>query len=184
MPSPGRPRFLDENKQREVIALISHGCGIETAARYVGCSARTIYRETQRNQDFWDLFRKAELASSLNPLKTIHREAESNWRAATWLLERKVPQHFAPTHRDMIDPHDLGQMFDRFFDEVRRSIPDKATRARVLRRIKRTTMIAVHEATTKRKSPRLRAEKSPLRKPGEILPGEPPRKRPRLPPPQ
>jgi len=160
---PGRPRALDDIKKREVVPLISAGCGLETAANYVGCSPRTITRETRRYKEFWEQFRKAELASTLSPLQTIQQAAHSNWRAATWLLERKLPQYFAPTHRDMIDPNDLGQIFDRFMDEINRSIPDHETRQRVLRGIERATVTAIHEATTKRKNPKIRPRKSSLR---------------------
>jgi hypothetical protein len=163
MLKPGRPRALDEVKQREVLALISHGCGIETAANYVGCSARTIHRETRRNKEFWDRFRKAELAATLSPLQTVQRAAHENWRAATWLLERKLPQNFAPTHRSMIDPNDLGKILDRFFDEVNRSIPDRQMRDRILRRIQLATVTAVHESTTTRKNPKIRPRRSSLR---------------------
>ena len=183
MSNLGRPRSLDETKQREILALISAGCGIETVARYVGCSPRTVYRETRRNKEFWDRFRKAELASSLNALKTIQNAATTNWRAATWLLERQLPQNFAATHRDMIDPYDVGQIFDRFFDELRRSIPDEKMRRRIMKRIERTTMIAVHESTSKRKSPKTRPYPSELREPDEHTPGDPHPNRPRLPPP-
>ena len=92
----GRPRVLDETKQREILALISAGCGIETVARYVGCSPRTVYRETRRNKEFWDSFRKAELAASLNPLKTIQNAANTNWCAATWLLDAACPKASPP----------------------------------------------------------------------------------------
>jgi hypothetical protein len=183
MSNLGRPRALDETKQREILALISAGCGIQTAARYVGFSPRTVYREIRRDKEFWDSFRKAELASTITPLQTIKAAASTNWRAATWLLERKLPQNFAAAHRDMIDPHDLGQIFDRFFDELRRSTPNEKIRRRIMKRIERTTMVAVHESTTKRKSPRTTAHRSPLRKPGQYIPGDPPSKRPRLPPP-
>ena len=83
----------------------------------------------------------------------------------------------------MIDPHDVGQIFDRFFDELRRSIPNEKIRRRIMKRIERTTMIAVHEVQSKRKSPKTRPHPSPLRKPGEYIPGDPPSKRSRLPPP-
>ncbi|HZZ29193.1 MAG TPA: helix-turn-helix domain-containing protein [Pirellulales bacterium] len=170
MSKPGRPRALDDIKQREIIALVSSGCGVETAARYVGCSARTIYRETRRNKEFWERFRKAELASALSPLQTIQRAAHENWRAATWLLERKLPQHFAPTHRDMIDPEDLGQILDRFMEEICRNIPDKKARDRIVKRIEQGALVAVHEATTNRKNPKHRRRHSPL---SDLPPGGP-----------
>ena len=45
MPTTGRPRALDEVKRREVCALISAGCGVEGAARFVGCAANYDFDE-------------------------------------------------------------------------------------------------------------------------------------------
>ena len=42
---PGRPRFLDDEKRRQVCALISAGCNVHIAAHYVGCNSITIRRE-------------------------------------------------------------------------------------------------------------------------------------------
>ena len=39
MAKTGRPRVLDEVKQREVCALVSAGASVTQAAKYVSCSA-------------------------------------------------------------------------------------------------------------------------------------------------
>jgi hypothetical protein len=54
-------------------------------------------------------------------------------------------------------------------------------RRRIMKRIERTTLIAVHEAQSKRKSPKTRPYPSSLRKPDEHIPGDFTPKRPRLP---
>ena len=95
---PGRPRALDELKRRELIATIRAGCGLETAARYVGVSPRTVHRELRRNKQFWDQYRRAELRSRIGPLNTMGRAVRESWRAAAWMLERKSPRDFAKRH--------------------------------------------------------------------------------------
>jgi hypothetical protein len=93
--SIGRPRALDETKQREVCALLSAGCSIREAARYVGCAANTIRREAQRNDDFNSRIRKAETYARLSPLHAMQRAVATHWRAAAWMLERSDPERFA-----------------------------------------------------------------------------------------
>src|SRR5262249_43107882 len=124
--------------------------------------------------EFWDRYRKAELDSAISPLQTIKQAAASNWRAATWLLERKLPQNFAPTHRSMIDPNDVGAIFDRVFMEINRSLPPHPNiRRRIVRRIKRIALIAVHESTTKRKSPKIRPRPLGCANPAKSSPATP-----------
>jgi hypothetical protein len=77
MPSIGRPRALDEYKRREVCALISVGCGIEGAARYVGVNPTTIRREATRNPDFHEKLRNAELLERMNPGRYGRRNADT-----------------------------------------------------------------------------------------------------------
>src|SRR5262249_25669094 len=112
------------------------------------------FRETRRNKAFWDQYRKAELASALTPLRTIQNAAHSNWRAATWLLERKLPQNFAATHRRMIDPTDFDEVLQRIMDAIESAIPDSDLCIKIMRRISLAMRTEIHEATTNRKNPK------------------------------
>ena len=69
--SVGPPRVIDDVKRREICALVSVGCGLETAANYVGCSPSTIRREALRNEKFHDRLRAAEIASQVEPLRAV-----------------------------------------------------------------------------------------------------------------
>src|SRR2546427_717901 len=68
---PGRRRALDETKLREICALITAGCGITGAARYVSCAPSTIRREARRNPEFNEKLRRAILAAQLAPLNAL-----------------------------------------------------------------------------------------------------------------
>ncbi len=91
----GRPRVLDEGKQREVCALVSSGCSVTAAARYVDCAPNTIRRAADRDEAFGQRLREARLAAQLSPLRAMRKAAATHWRAAAWLLERTDPDQFA-----------------------------------------------------------------------------------------
>jgi tRNA C32,U32 (ribose-2'-O)-methylase TrmJ len=131
----GRPRALDNVKLREISALISAGCGLEGAARYVGCAASTIRREARRNPDFNEQLRRAHLAAELGPLNAMRNAANKHWRAAAWLLERTNAQRFAKQNVRHIKPEQLQQFSEVISGLLLQEIPDHNTRRRILRRL-------------------------------------------------
>ena len=135
MSTTGRPRALDEFKRREVCALVSVGCGIEGAARYVGVNPTTIRREALRNQDFHEKLRNAELASELDPLRAMRSAAATHWRAAAWLLERTNPDRFGRRRPDSISPGQLDEIFTEFFEQLLQQTPDSDALQRVMQHI-------------------------------------------------
>ena len=96
MATTGRPRALNEDKRKQVCGLVASGCGMDHAARHVGCSVRTIRREALRNPAFGEKLRRAELAAQLQPISAVRSAASKNWRAAAWLLERTQPRRVRP----------------------------------------------------------------------------------------
>src|SRR3954451_6770488 len=91
----GRPRALDDVKQREACALIAGGCGFREAARYVNCNVGTIRREADRNPAFAEQLRNSEAYAQVSPLKAMQQAAGTHWRAAAWMLERAFPDRFS-----------------------------------------------------------------------------------------
>lgn len=128
----GRPRALDDVKRREVCALLSAGCGLEGAARYVGCNPITIRREAARNPEFHEQLRAAELTAQVTPLQAMRKAASTHWRAAAWFLERTQPHHFAPRRPLTLSVEEvgfyIGQIMEVFDDEVH----DPAVRRRLI----------------------------------------------------
>lgn len=131
----GRPRALDEFKRREICALVSAGCGIGTAARYVGCNPVTIRREALRNPDFHERLRRAELAAELEPLQAMKRAASTHWRAAAWLLERSHPNRFGRRSAESVSPDQIESLMVQLGEAIAKELPDDATAERVARRI-------------------------------------------------
>ena len=70
-PGRGRRRILNEAKCQEVCSLVTAGCGIEDAARHVGCVPKTIFREARRNREFGKSLQEAQTAARLTRLNAI-----------------------------------------------------------------------------------------------------------------
>ncbi len=132
----GRPRLLDETKRREISALVSAGYGIAGAARYLGCSARTIRRESKRNEEFREQLQKAELAAELEPLRAIRSAAGKNWRAAAWLLERSDPDKYARRSAKSYTEADMAYLAEQMALALAEEVKDPAAYARLLARLK------------------------------------------------
>ncbi len=157
-----RKRALDAVKQREVCALISVGCGMDVAARYVGCNVRTIRREALRDAEFYEKLKQAEVQANLTPIDALRKAAQTHWRAAAWFLERTQPDRFGRqnqgkfTEREVIamieDVHNIvldevkdpaalrqigGRLEDYEFDNLREAWAAQASRPDVHRRYRR-----------------------------------------------
>lgn len=167
MPKSGRPRALDEAKQAEICALISQGCGMETAARYVACAASTIRREARRNRKFNAGLRRAYLNAELMPLNAVRRAAEKNWRAGAWLLERMNVQRFARQDPRYVTPEQVRDFVDVFTNAVLSSTQDDEVRRRLFQNAKKyfadiDREIRLEEAET---VPRSRRRRKPASRP-------------------
>jgi hypothetical protein len=105
--SLGRPPALDDPKRREICALLNAGLEFGEAARYVGCTPRTIRNEIRRNPVFRREVHDALLSARLAPEKLLRQAAGKNWRAAAWLLERTNPGAYARRPPSACAPEDL-----------------------------------------------------------------------------
>jgi hypothetical protein len=117
MSNAGRPRALDEIKRREVCALVSAGCSLRRAARYVGCAHTTITREARDNPEFGDRLRDAEIQAQLHPLRALRKAAATHWRAAAWWLERRESD-FARRPPDSISTARVRALLQNLLDVV------------------------------------------------------------------
>ncbi len=135
MAKTGRPRALNDDKRGQICGLVASGCALDHAARHVGCSVRTIRRETVRNPAFGESLRRAELSAQLQPLNSLRAAASKNWRAAAWLLERTKPDQFARRDPSALTPDALSAAIDNILEAIVDEIDDADIRGRVYRRI-------------------------------------------------
>ena len=118
MPRTGRPRALNDLKQRDVCTLTTVGFTLETIARFVGCAATTIRRELQRNPQFQEKFRQAQLSCEIGPLNNIRQAALTNWRAGVWYLERVNPHSFVKKNVRYITQEQLQLFMEQVVTEL------------------------------------------------------------------
>jgi hypothetical protein len=99
-PDPDRvpdPReVLDPGKKAMVLALLVAGFSRRAAAKRVGVSHTTIARAATRDKLFATQLLDAEWRTDYEALKLVRSAAreEKYWRAAAWLLERRLPDDF------------------------------------------------------------------------------------------
>lgn len=134
----GRPRVLDDVKKREIAALLSTGYSLHSAARYVGCSPKTIRREMERDEEFNERLRKAKLAARLEPLRALRNKASTHWRAAAWLLERIDPEQFARYDQRLYRPEEVSDLLANIratLDHHLKDIPSNIIASLLLSRV-------------------------------------------------
>jgi hypothetical protein len=132
-----RPRSLDDTKRQIICAMVSSGCGLQDAARYVNCSVRTIRREAERNPDFDDELRRSDVHAKLNPLRAMQQAIGTHWRAAAWFLERAFPERFGKRDRSVFGPREARQLLDEMLRIVNSEV-DPLQADRVEKRVKAT----------------------------------------------
>jgi hypothetical protein len=128
MPRTGRPRALDDNKQRDVCLMTTLGFTLENVARFIGCSASTIRRELRRNPAFLEKFRQAQLGCELGPLNTLRQAALTNWRAALLYLERMNPNAFVKKNVRYITQEQLQLFTEKIVTELTGNHDSKTSR--------------------------------------------------------
>jgi len=141
MAKRGRKPVLDETKRAEILAILSVGCSRRVAARYVGCSPRTIQNTADRDPAFAQQLCKASFQTELTFLKNIRDAAkkEQYWRAAAWGLERLNPRDFAQQKPGALSPDEVLELLDRLAEMVVEEVPVARYRKRLLRRIEQLT---------------------------------------------
>jgi hypothetical protein len=129
---------LDEKKRGEICGILAVGGTRALAARLVGCSASTIYRTAKRDPAFRLQLRQAEGRMEVLLLKFIADAAQnkSNWRAATWVLERKFPQRYGRRPPGVATVEQISRVLARFAELIAAEIPDAALRCQILKRLK------------------------------------------------
>lgn len=135
MAKSGRPRVMSEANKKKYCDLIALGYNIYQAAEFIGCSPLTIRREANRNPLFEADWRQAEVRMFVNPLVTLHQASRTDWKAASWLVERVMPGKFGKRRAGWLNEEDqmtqINELVECFFSVI----PDAKTRIKAVRRL-------------------------------------------------
>lgn len=123
--------ILTPAKRGLACQLAALGLPRREVALRLGCSPRTLRRERQRNPDFERLYDEAEAATLGRPLDHLKRLAETNWRAAAWLLERTKPRKFASRRPMALRPYDFDEACRQIVEAALREVADPELRSRL-----------------------------------------------------
>ena len=129
---------LDEQKRRQIIALITNGSSRRVAAQRVGCAASTVTRCAARDRKFALGLLEAEHAAEVLLLRRIQAAAEDpkHWRAAAWLLERRNPSDFYLRPPTLITPEQMKGFMEQFASFLHEDLPQKNYR-RIIHKIRK-----------------------------------------------
>lgn len=139
-----RPKFLNPERCRDLLAYVSAGLRLEHAARYVGCSVRTVRREADANDQFRRDLAAAELSVRSDPEKLMGRAAGSHWRAAAWMLERREPHRFGRRRADSCGPRELEEICTTIMEVALAAASDDRARRELYLKM----VAALREVTT------------------------------------
>ena len=152
----GRPPVLDDMKKGQILGIVGVGCSRRTAARFVGCDAKTIRNTAGRDPEFAGQLAHASQAAEIEYVRNINQAAkkEQYWRAAAWALERLNPEDFAKRSPGYLTPEEVRTLLDRVGEILLDEIPVARFRKAALKRLDR--LLAKIEPVTEA----LRAEDS------------------------
>jgi hypothetical protein len=133
----GRPPKLDNDKQHDILMLVSSGCTRRTAAQFVGCAHSTIHYTAAHNQEFAKKLEKAESHAIVSHLKNINQAAKfpPYWRASAWALERLRPDDYALHKPDVITAKQMSQILACLSQMIVDEVPIAAFRKNIIKKI-------------------------------------------------
>jgi hypothetical protein len=102
-----RTTKLTPEIQERIGEALRIGATHKHAAAYGGISETTFYEWLNRNPAFAEFIRAREGDASLYLLGLVSRAAQTDWRAASWILEHRWPEDYAVSR---IDIHHSGEV--------------------------------------------------------------------------
>ena len=127
MPKPGRPSKLTPELKERLLKAIRLGSTFETACQSTGISYRAFRLwmnkgENASSGEYFHFFQEVTRAiadAEMLLLSRIHAASQSDWRAASWVMERRWPERWSNTQRIEVQVSQrLEQQFDLFFESL------------------------------------------------------------------
>lgn len=119
----GRPSLFTQAKGRKIILAIKQGLTFKQAAAYGGVSYSTLNRWRKEGRaideghkedsgdgvlEFWKQLEQAQGQAAMRLLGVINRAAnKGDWKAATWILERRYSREWGPKGQQDLDLEDM-----------------------------------------------------------------------------
>lgn len=95
----GRRTKYTEETVAKIEQAISIGATYKLAAQYAGINEATLHEWRNKKPEFSERLSRAEGKAAIQSLATIRAAAPQDWRAASWLLERRYPDEYGKRER-------------------------------------------------------------------------------------
>jgi hypothetical protein len=142
--------ILDQPAQSAICGILAVGGTFELAARYVGCSRKTIYNTANRDPEFREKLKQSQSGNELVFLNTIKEAGKQTkyWAAAKFALQHMYPERYArkPGTMHVKDVQDLVGQIVRAVVAV---VPDVALRNAIRLKIRNLVGPYFHKAKEK-----------------------------------
>ena len=128
---------MTPKERSEVLAILSAGCSRAAAARCVQCTPYRLRRELVENAKFAEQVAKAEEGIELFYLSRIRSAAqkEQHWRAAAWVLERRLPERYGTKKPETLTAEKVQQFMTSCLQIIADELPDDELRTKILNRL-------------------------------------------------
>ena len=136
MAKAGRPEKLTAEDRTSILAILWAGGTPRLAARYVGCTVKTINKTMKEDPEFAAEVRKKQESSEVAYLGNIRKAAEEvrYWRAAAWALERIDPRRYAARQPDVVTFPQIRRLMVQLADVINAEVPEEH-RDKILQRL-------------------------------------------------
>lgn len=120
MADTGRPTDLTPPVREKILQALSLGNSRKQAAAFAGIGESTFRRWLQRGREepegvfreFRESVLEAEARAQIAAMACVTKAIrDGDWKAAAWMLERRVPEQFAPRSR-LFDPHRVLEILE------------------------------------------------------------------------
>ena len=111
----GRPTLFTAKRAKLVLEAVRRGQTYKLAAAYAGVSYSTLNRwrnigcsddAPAKYRKFWKQLEQASGEAALRMIDHIEKAAQSDWKAATWILSRRHPDQWGQRTEPEYDPSD------------------------------------------------------------------------------
>ena len=99
----GRPTLFTAKRAKLVVEAVRRGQTYKLAAAYAGISYSTLNRwrtiggaddAPAKFRKFWKQLEQASGEAALRMIKLVEEAAQTDWKAATWVLSRRHPDQW------------------------------------------------------------------------------------------
>lgn len=149
---------LDAEERRRLIELLASGCSRRIAAMQMGYEPSAIARTAEGDRTFAAEVIRAESSLEGKLLGSVRRaaEADRDWRAAAWLLERRNPLDYTARAAQTFTCEQVTQLFVAVLNSVRDQVP-LAVRAQAVQELN-TLLVELDRVGAEGKGARARSQ--------------------------